>query len=133
MVRDISPLILPSGEILHAFGVKQLGHLTDHVNEKWYGCIPIVSPTPQPDYSIGFNELAFSQSQLEKLGPFIEGWKCTPFLATTSIYFPFLTCEVKCGNEALNIADRQNAHNGSVAVKQLVNLYREVPRESELD
>jgi len=103
------------------------------VNEKWYGCIPIVSPAPQPDYSIGFNESAFSQSQLEKLGPFIEGWKYTPFLATTSIYFPFLTCEVKCGNEALNIADRQNAHNGSVAVKQLVNLYREVSRESELD
>jgi hypothetical protein len=133
VVRDISPLIVPSGEILHAFGVKQLGHLTDHVNEKWYGCIPIVSPAPQPDYSIGFNESAFSQSQLEKLAPFIEGWKYTPFLATTSIYFPFLTCEVKCGNEALNIADRQNAHNGSVAVKQLVNLYREVSRESELD
>jgi hypothetical protein len=37
VVRDISPLIVPSGEILHAFGVEQLGHLTDHVNEKWYG------------------------------------------------------------------------------------------------
>ena len=133
VIRDISPLIVPSGETLHAFGVEQLAHLTDHVNKKWYGCVPIVSPAPQPDFSIGFNKSAFSQSQLEKLGPFIKGWKYTPFLSTTSIYFPFLTCEVKCGNEALNIADRQNAHNGSVAVKQLVNLYREVSRESELD
>jgi hypothetical protein len=115
---DITPLIVPHAEILHAFGVEQLGHLVDHVK--------------QPDYAVGFNKSAFSQSQLEKLDPFIEGWKYTPFLATTSMYFPFLTCEVKCGNEALNIADRQNAHNGSVAVKQLVNLYREIFRESEL-
>ena len=27
------------------------------------------------------------------------------------MYFPFLTCEVKCGAAALNIADRQNAHS----------------------
>jgi hypothetical protein len=48
------------------------------------------------------------------------------------MYFPFLTCEVKCGNEALNIADRQNAHSGSIAVKQVLNLYREVSRKTEL-
>ena len=35
-------------------------------------------------------------------------------------------------NEALNIADRQKAHSGSVTVKQLIQLYREVSRETEL-
>ena len=48
------------------------------------------------------------------------------------MYFPFLTCEVKCRNEALNIADLQNAHSGSAAVKQVLDLYREVSRETEL-
>jgi hypothetical protein len=133
VLRDISPLIVPPAEILHAFGDEQLEHLTGHVNQKWYGCLPIVpGPAPQPDYAVGFKESAFSQTQLEKLGPFIKGWTRTPFLATAWMYFPFLTCEVKCGNEALNIADRQNAHSGSVAVKQVLNLYREVSRETEL-
>ncbi len=27
------------------------------------------------------------------------------------MYFPFLTCEGKCGAAALDIADRQNAYN----------------------
>jgi hypothetical protein len=41
--------------------------------------------------------------------------------------------EVKCGNEGLNIADRQNAHSSSVAVKQVVDLYRGVSRQQELN
>jgi hypothetical protein len=133
VLRDISPLIVPPAEILHVFGDEQLAHLTGHVNQKWYGCVPIVpGPAPQPDYAVGFKESAFSQTQLDKLDPFIKGWKRTPFLATAWTYFPFLTCEVKCGNEALNIADRQNAHSGSVAVKQVLDLYRQVSRETEL-
>jgi hypothetical protein len=131
--QDLFPLIVPRAEILHEFGAENLKHLTGNINQKWYGCVPMVSgPHPQPDYAVGFKESAFSQSQLERLGPFIQGWKGTPFLATAWMYFPFLTCEVKCGNEALDIADRQNAHSGSVAVKQLIDLYREVSLEREL-
>jgi hypothetical protein len=45
---------------------------------------------------------------------------------------------VSCGrskmrNEGLNIADRQNAHSSSVAVKQVVDLYRKVSRQHELN
>ena len=43
------------------------------------------------------------------------------------MFFPFLTVEVKFGNEALNIADRQNAHSAAV-----VELYRLVSRPKEL-
>jgi hypothetical protein len=32
-------------------------------------------------------------------------------MATWRMYFPFFTCEVKCGAAALDIADRQNAHS----------------------
>jgi len=41
--------------------------------------------------------------------------------------------EVKCGNEGLNIADRQNAHSSGVAVRQVVDLYRKVSRQHELN
>ena len=48
------------------------------------------------------------------------------------MYFPFLTAEMKCGNEALNIADRQNAHSAAVAVNAVIELYRLVSRQNEL-
>ena len=44
----------------------------------------------------------------------------TYFMATTWMYFPFLTCEVKCGAAALDVADRQNAHSMTVAVKGVI-------------
>jgi len=53
-------------------------------------------------------------------------------LKGTWMYFPYLTMEVKCWNEGLNVADRQNAHSSSVAVKQVVDLYRKVSRQHEL-
>lgn len=48
------------------------------------------------------------------------------------MYFPFLTSEVKCGNAAPDVADRQNAHSVSVAVNAVVELYRAVSRQAEL-
>ncbi|KIN07619.1 hypothetical protein OIDMADRAFT_108291, partial [Oidiodendron maius Zn] len=75
----------------------------------------------------------FTKGQLRKLEPFIKGWIDTPFLATAWMYSPYFTAEVKCGNEGLNIADRQNAHSAGVAVNQVVNLYRNVSRQHELN
>ena len=40
---------------------------------------------------------------------------------------------MKCGAAALDIADRQNAHSMTVAVRALVELFRSVKREKELD
>jgi len=134
VVRDISPLLVPSVEVLCAHGKKHLESMVDHVNQKWYGCIPIVAgPVPQPDYSAGCKETIFTKDQLRKLEPFTKGWKGTPFMATAWMYFPYLTMEVKCGNEGLNIADRQNAHSSGVAVRQVVDLYRKVSRQYELN
>jgi hypothetical protein len=48
------------------------------------------------------------------------------------MYLPFLTCEVKCGAAALNIADRQNAHSMTMAVRGIVELFRLVKREKVL-
>lgn len=49
------------------------------------------------------------------------------------MYFPFLTCEVKCGAVALDVADRQNAHSMTLAVRATVELSRLVGREIEVD
>ncbi len=54
-------------------------------------------------------------------------------MATDKIYFLFLTAEVKCGNEALNIVDRQNAYSAAVTVNTVVELYRLVSRQDELN
>jgi hypothetical protein len=48
------------------------------------------------------------------------------------MYFPFLTCEVKCGAAALDVADQQNAHSMTIAVRGIVELFRLVKREKEL-
>lgn len=71
--------------------------------------------------------------QLKKLKPFVGDWQTTSRLvATDEMYFPFLTSEVKCGNEALNIADRQNARSASVAANAVVELYKVMSRQDEL-
>lgn len=49
------------------------------------------------------------------------------------MYLPFLTCVVKCGAAALDIADGQNAHSMTIAVRAVVELFRYVKREKELD
>ena len=49
------------------------------------------------------------------------------------MYFPFLTCEVKCGDIGLTIADRQNMHNASVSVKDLVELFKRIGWQGKLD
>jgi predicted nucleic acid-binding protein len=44
-------------------------------------------------------------------------------MATWQMYFPFLTCEVKCGAAALDVAVRQNAHSMTLAVRGVVGLF----------
>jgi len=136
VVQDITRLIVPSAQNLAIHGAKHLNHLYETVNEGWNSVEEFEGTRPQPDYSVGFGRSAFTQEQLNKLKPFVgePGFKViTYFMATTRMYFPFLTCEVKCGAAALDIADRQNAHSMSVALRALVVLFRSVKREKELD
>jgi len=73
--------------------------------------------------------------QLEKLALFVSeviDTSTSIFIATWQMYFLFLTCEVKCGATALNIADRQNAHSMTLIIRGIVELFRLVKREKEL-
>jgi hypothetical protein len=107
--------------------------LIENVNDGWTGSIPVEGPRPQPDYSVGFRRSAFTNEQLNKLDPLIGSvYDTSFFVATYRMYFPFLTCEVKCGASALDVADRQNAHSMTVAVRGVVELFRLAEREKEL-
>ncbi|KAF2267283.1 hypothetical protein CC78DRAFT_551972 [Lojkania enalia] len=135
VLRDITPLIVPSAEILATYGARELECLIESTNEGWNNSMPLTGTRPQPDYSVGFRREAFTDGQLNKLSPFIGDWISGDqsfFMATYYMYFPFLTCEVKCGAAALDIADRQNAHSMTLAVRAIVELFRLVKLEKEL-
>ncbi len=137
VIRDIAFLIVPSAQTLATYGATHLNHLFECVNEGWNAAIPFHGTRPQPDYSVGFGRSAFTEQQLKKfeslVGDILYDSKLTTFfMATYRMYFPFLTCEVKCGAAALDIADRQNAHSMTIAVRGVVELYRAVKREKEL-
>lgn len=134
VTRDILPLIVPSAEIF-ASRVPKLDYLIESVNEAWSNSQPITNSRPQPDYSVGFKRNAFTDEQLTRIAPVIGDFLAgdqSLFMATSEMYFPFLTCEVKCGAEALEYADRQNTHSMTLAVRAIVELFRLVDRESEL-
>ncbi|KAI4088940.1 MAG: hypothetical protein L6R37_008121 [Teloschistes peruensis] len=134
VIQDIARLIVPSAETLATYGATQLDRLIEGVNEGWTGNIAVEGPLPKPDYSVGFRRSAFSDEQLKKLDKLIGSvFENSLFVATYRMYFPFFACEVKCGTAALDIADRQNAHSMTVAVRALVELFRSVKREKELD
>ena len=134
VIQDIARLIVPSAETLATYGATNLDYLIEGVNDTWTGNIAVEGPLPKPDYSVGFRRSAFSDERLKKLDKLIGSvFEKSLFVATYRMYFPFLTCEVKCGAAALDIADRQNAHSMTVAVRALVELFRSVKREKELN
>ncbi|KAF1950392.1 hypothetical protein CC80DRAFT_519990 [Byssothecium circinans] len=95
------------------------------VNEGWNNSIPLTGLRPQPDYAVGFGQSGFTEEQLNKLRPFVGELTDTSFfIATYYMYFPFLTCQVKCGAAALNIADRQNAHSMTLAARGVIELFK---------
>ena len=48
------------------------------------------------------------------------------------MYLPFLTCKIKCRAAALDVANQQNAHSQTVALRGLIELFRLVGQENEL-
>jgi len=108
IIQDVGRLLVPSPETLAALGAKDLRVLVESVNEGWNNSIPITTTRPQPDFSVGFGRSMFSDDQLSKLQPLLgDPSYLSYFRATYYMYFPVLTCEVKCGATGLDIADRQ--------------------------
>lgn len=102
VLRTVTPFLVPSGEEFAALGRSELTYLAESVDERWNSCIPLIhpGPRPQPDYSIGFGREAFTEKQLMLLKPFVGDSTIgdrSYFKTTYYMYFPFLTCEIKCG------------------------------------
>ena len=135
VIRDIGSLIVPSAQTLITYGATHFNHLYECVNEGWNSVIAFHGTRSQSDYSVGFGRSAFTEEQLKRLEPFVNeigSRTLTYFMTITRMYFPFLTCEVKCDAAALDVADRQNAHSMTVAVRAFFELFRFVGREKEL-
>lgn len=133
VIQDISLLLVPSVESLATTGAHHLAGLVESVNDGWNRCFAITKPRPQPDSSFGFGALAFTDDELDKLRPMLgDASYSSWFKATYYMYFPFLMKEVKTGLMGLDIADNQNAHSATIAVRAIVELYKLVGREKEL-
>ncbi|KAF2790773.1 hypothetical protein K505DRAFT_351755 [Melanomma pulvis-pyrius CBS 109.77] len=134
IILDFARLLAPSPESLAAFGATDLDILVESVNAGWNNSIPITSPRPQPDFAVGFRETVFSDDQLCKIQPLLGDFSSLSyFRATYDMFFPFLTSEVKSGAIGLDLADRQNAHSMTLAVRGIVGLFKLGNREKELD
>jgi hypothetical protein len=119
--RDITPLLVPSPELLWLCGAQELENVAEEIGAEWSKCQTLGGPKPKPDMVIGISTTAFSEEEVAKLKNHTAAERPTVF--TDNLYFPFLLCEVKCGNEGINRADRQNMHSSSLAVKAIVELF----------
>lgn len=145
IVHRISQFIIPSAEILADRGAKHLAIVRETTNACWANSEPFIyppgsgsdsrsGPRPQPNFGFGFDRDAFNAEQLQKLQPFLGDLLAdySLFAVTYQMYFPFLTCEVKCGDGGLDVADRQNAYAQSIILRGLYSLFQLVGREKEL-
>ena len=129
--RDITPCLVPSAELLYINNNAKLEHLRDELNELWDKCNSIYGPQVKPDFAVGLASSAFTAEEILHLKKNHTG--DSPSYVTANIYFPFLICVIKCGEDAVSEAERQAMQSSSIAVKAVVELYRKVSRAHELD
>ncbi|KAL2866506.1 uncharacterized protein BJX67DRAFT_129633 [Aspergillus lucknowensis] len=148
IIRAIGELVVPSIN-----NSARLDTLAGSMDEPWNDLIPLVEgvpplqrhadlveerkyylPRPQPDCSVGFSSLAFTDEQLLKLEPFLGGMNSTSFFRPTAeILFPFMVSEVKSKTTALHVAEYQSMHSMALCLRGTIYLFRLVKREQELD
>ena len=135
IILRISELIFPSAEVLADRGISHLEILRETTNTLWNHAIPFYRSYPKPDFGLRFKREAFTQEQLEKLQPYIspKSRNRSYIAATDNIYLPFFTSKVKSRMSALDIADRQNLHNQTVSLSNLVKLFQTTGRLDKLD
>ena len=129
--RDITPLLVPSAEILHIRNITNLEHVIEEISTEWTQCSVIYGPRPKSDYVAGLASSAFTPDELLKLK--LNHTADCPSYVTDCLYFPFLICEVNTAAGIVADAERQAMHNGSIAARAIVRLYEKVSRAKELN
>ncbi|KAJ9616184.1 hypothetical protein H2204_014028 [Knufia peltigerae] len=127
---DLHPLLVPSVENLSISGREEFRGLIEGHNDPWVKGISFYGPRPQPDRTYGFKWSNFTEIQRRKLR--IDPLEKSYYTAREDIYFPFLTSEVKCGKQGLDLADLPNAHSMTVALRGIVDVFRKANRASEV-
>ena len=94
ILRDITPLIFPSAELICIRGNGYLEHLIEELSGDWTRCSTTASPQPKPDFAVGLMSSAFTDAKLLKLKRYTVPDRATLF--TKDVYFPFLMYKVKC-------------------------------------
>lgn len=128
LFKDITPLLVPSPELLYMSGHEDLEHAVEEVSADWLRTGTMGGPKPRPDLSFGIGHTAFTEEEIAKLRNHTAWEKATLF--TDNMYFPFLLCEAKCSDQGINKADRQNAQSSSMAVNAIIQLHRVLGMES---
>uniref|UniRef100_A0A093UXU9 Carboxyl-terminal PDZ ligand of neuronal nitric oxide synthase protein n=1 Tax=Talaromyces marneffei PM1 TaxID=1077442 RepID=A0A093UXU9_TALMA len=115
-------LLMPSAEIRYIREREGLENAIDGYNDPWFKTEPIHGPKPQPDHAWGLKWSTFSGSQRQKLG--VKPDAKSMYAVRDDMYFPYFAAEIKCGNQALDFADRQNMHSMCIALRAVVTLAR---------
>lgn len=126
-MRDLQPDVVPSAEILSFRGLLKVNYLKETIKILWSNVISLAGPTPCPDLTVGLLPSAFTELELDKLHRRYDT-SDTPSRFTRNLYFPFFTCEAKCGANGLNESDRQNTRSAATAINAILQLYRQKKR-----
>lgn len=129
--RDITPLVIPSPELLSIDGYPGMDQMSEAINAEWTQCNTISGPRPKPDFAIGISSTAFTADEMEKL--MLSHTSACPNLFPENMYYPFLICEVKGSGRAIQEAERQSMHSASIAVRAVVQLYQNISAANEVD
>jgi hypothetical protein len=131
VVRDITPVIVPSAELLHIDGHQDLPCVTESMNAQWDNIATLCGPMPKPDFVAGISPSAFTADQREKLK--MHHTAHCPNLFPESMYYPFLICEVKSSDKPIREAERQAMHSASIAANAIIQLYKKISQAHELN
>lgn len=121
---------MPSVENLYICGREEFAGFIEGHNDPWIKSFPFYGPRPQPDHTYGFKWSNFTEQQRRKL--MIEPTEKLYYTAREDIYFPFLTAEVKCGKQGLDLADKPNIHSMTIQMRGIVDLYRKINRPKDV-
>src|SRR5256714_414314 len=123
--------LVPPAEYLSLFEPQKFDGLIDGYNECWNKAIVFYKKLPQPDHTVAYRDLVLTDQQRRKLDilPEVSSF----FTGREGTCFPFFTCEVKCGKQGLDTADRANTNSMTIALRGVVELYRRAGRVMDVD
>ncbi|KAI9684495.1 MAG: hypothetical protein M1829_002305 [Trizodia sp. TS-e1964] len=121
LVRDVTPWIVPSAEVLWFQGELKIDYIADGFCQEWEDCALMGGIRPKPAYTAGLQRSAFTKKEIAKLETYAAPDQ--PVWFTFLLSFPFLVCEARVGKYGFPESDRLSLHSASIAVRAIFALY----------